>query len=308
MQVGIHHITGITRNPARNVGFYSRDLGLRLIKKTVNFDYAKVWQIYFGNESGLPGTVISFFGWTEASPGRNGAGMASELSLSVPQSAIGYWRQRLSEKQIQHDPPETRFGTTVLPLRDPDGTRLELVATPDVERFPAWSNGEVPPDCAIRGIHGVTLWVENAEPTVNVLTSAFGFRAAGREGNVYRLHCDRLALGATVDVRVASGFPAGQQGGGSIHHVAFRAADDTSQKDIVASLHAQGIRTTDQFDRYYYRSVYFREPGGALFEVATDGPGFAVDESLSELGSVLKLPPWQENLRAEIEAELPPLN
>ncbi len=247
MQVGIHHITGITRNPARNVGFYSRDLGLRLIKKTVNFDYAKVWQIYFGNESGHPGTVFSFFGWTEASPGRNGAGMASELSLSVPQSAIGYWRQRLSEKQIQHDPPEMRFGTTVLPLRDPDGTRLELVATPDVERLPAWSNGEVPPDCAVRGIHGVTLWVENAEPTVNVLTGAFGFCAAGREGNVYRLRCDRLALGATVDVRVASGFPAGRQGGGSIssrrlprcrrcrakgHHCLIACAGHTNHRSI----------------------------------------------------------------------------
>jgi glyoxalase family protein len=308
MQVGIHHITGITRNPGRNVAFYTHDLGLRLIKKTVNFDYPGIWQLYFGNECGHPGTIFSFFAWTEATPGRNGAGMAVEVGLTIPEDAIGYWCQRLVDKKIPHDPPEKRFGATVLPLRDPDGTRLELVATPHAERLPGWSNGDVPADRAVRGLHGVTLWVENPEATVAVLTGAFAFCAKGREGNIHRLSCDRLSLGAVVDIRVAPGLPAGRQGSGSLHHVAFRAADDASQRDIVAALHAQGVRTTDQFDRRYYRSVYFREPGGALFELATDGPGFVVDESLSELGSALKLPQWQEALRAEIEAKLPPLS
>ncbi len=308
MQVGIHHITGITRNPARNLAFYTHELGLRLVKRTVNFDYSGIWQLYFGDERGDPGTILSFFAWTEASAGRNGCGMAVEVGLTVPEAAIEFWQQRLADKGIPHDPPEQRFGATVLPLRDPDGTRLELVGCPLADHLPAWSNGDIPSSCAVRGIHGVTLWVANTGPTINVLTGAFGFATAGREGNTYRFSCTDLSLGAIVDVRSASGLPAGRQGGGSIHHVAFRAANDAAQKDIVASLHAQGVRATDQFDRHYYRSVYFREPGGILFELATEGPGFTIDEPLSALGSALKLPPWQEATRAEVEAKLPLLS
>jgi glyoxalase family protein len=304
---GLHHITAICSEPRKNVAFYTRDLGLRMVKKTVNFDDPGTWHLYFGDETGSPGTVLTFFAWP-LPRGRNGIGMAVETAFAIPESARSYWLKRFKDRGVRHDAPEQRFGETVLPLNDPDGGRLELIATPAVESLPGWSNGDVPAEHAIRGFYGVSLWVGATDPTAKVLTNAFGFRPRGREGNRHRFVATGGPIGGVVDIRTAPNFPAGQQGAGSIHHVAFRAADDRAQTDMVGSLRALGLKTTDQIDRQYFRSIYFREPGGVLFEIATDEPGFTVDEPKEKLGHTIKLPAWYEPKRAEIEAALPPLD
>jgi glyoxalase family protein len=304
---GIHHVTAICRDPKTNIAFYTRNLGLRMVKKTVNFDDPTTWHLYYGDEVGRPGTALTFFAWGELAAGRNGNGMAVETAFVIPAGSLGCWTQRLIEQGVAHDAPEKRFGESVLPLRDPDGMRLALVAVAGAEQIPGWSNADVPAGHAVRGFRGVTLMVGTGEPTAAVLTGTFGFKADGREGNVARYRSGGGKLGTVVDVRAAEGFLAGRQGAGSVHHVAFRAADDAAQADMVAALKAQGLRPTDQINRCYFRSVYFREPGGVLLEIATDDPGFTVDEPKATLGGAIKLPPWYESRRAEIVAALPPL-
>ena len=304
---GIHHVTAICGDPKRNVAFYTCNLGLRLVKKTVNFDDPTTWHLYYGDETGRPGTALTFFAWGERPAGRNGNGMAVETAFIIPEGSLGYWTQRLVAHGIAHDAPEKRFGESVLPLRDPDGMRLALVAVKGADQIPGWSNGDVPVEHAVRGFHGVTLMVGASAPTAQVLTGGFGFKAAGRDGHRHRFLADGDKIGSVVDIRAAEGFLAGRQGTGSVHHVAFRAADDAAQAGMVATLKAQGLHPTDQIDRCYFRSVYFREPGGVLFEIATDDPGFTLDEPRATLGSAIKLPPWYEPRRAEIVAALPPL-
>jgi glyoxalase family protein len=301
---GIHHVTAICRDPKRNVAFYTGTLGLRLVKKTVNFDDPTTWHLYYADEIGRPGTALTFFVWNEFPPGRNGNGMAVETAFAIPRDSLGYWQQRLSEQGIAHDAPQPRFGEGVLALRDPDGMRLALVAVEGADQIPGWSNADVPAQHAVRGFRGVTLMLDAAAPTARVLTDVFGFKIEGRESGLERYRPD--ADGTTV-VDVHTGVVTGYQGAGSVHHVAFRAAGDAAQADMVATLKAQGLRPTDQIDRCYFRSVYFREPGGVLFEIATDDPGFTVDERKEALGSAIKLPPWYEPRRAEIVAALPPL-
>jgi glyoxalase family protein len=309
---GIHHVTAICSNPRKNVAFYTQDLGLRLVKKTVNFDDPGTWHLYYGDETGRPSTALTFFAWGQSSPGRNGNGMAAETAFVIPEGSLGYWTHRLVAQDIPHDALEKRFGESALPLRDPDGMRLALVAVKGAEQIAGWSNGEVPAEHAIRGFHGVTLMVDAGEPTAQVLTRTLGFTADRREGNLARFRANGGRLGQAfpgqiVDVRTAEGFLAGRQGAGSVHHVAFRAADDTAQAQMAATLAAQGLHPTDQRNRCYFRSVYFKEPGGVLFEIATDDPGFTLDEPKETLGSAIKLPPWYEARRAEIVAALPPL-
>lgn len=303
---GIHHVTAICRDPKRNVAFYTGNLGLRLVKKTVNFDDPSAWHLYYGDETGRPGTALTFFVQTEVPAGRNGNGMVVEIGFIIPERSLGYWTQRLVEQHVVHETPEKRFGERVLALRDPDGSRLALIAVRGADQIPGWSNADVPPEHAVRGVRGVTVMVDAGEPTAAVLTETLGFIAVGREGKVARYRAGGGKLGSVVDLRTAEGFLAGRQGAGSVHHVAFRAADDAVQADI-AALKAQGLRPTDQVDRCYFRSVYFREPGGVLLEIATDDPGFTVDEPKETLGEAIKLPPWYEARRAEIVAALPPL-
>jgi glyoxalase family protein len=304
---GIHHVTAICSDPKRNVAFYTRGLGLRLVKKTVNFDDPGTWHLYYGDETGRPGTALTFFAWEQSAPGRNGNGMATETAFVIPEGSLGYWTHRLVEQDIVHDAPERRFGESVLPLRDPDGMRLALVAVKGAGQIPGWSNGDVPAEHAIRGFHGVTLMVDAGERTAQVLTGTLGFTADRREGNLARFRAGGDTLGQIVDVRTAEGFLAGRQGAGSVHHVAFRAADDAAQAQMAAALVAAGLHPTDQRNRCYFRSVYFKEPGGVLFEIATDDPGFTLDEPKETLGGAIKLPPWFESRRAEIVAALPPL-
>ncbi len=304
---GIHHVTAICGDPKQNRAFYSGKLGLRMVKQTVNFDDPTTWHLYYGDESGHPGTALTFFAWGDAPKGRNGLGMAVETAFVVPERSFGYWTARLIELDIPHEAPEKRFGETVVRFTDPDGMRLALVAVKGADALPGWPDGPVPAEHAVRGFHGVTLLVGPAEPTANVLTGAFGFKPAARDGSLQRFVSSGATVGTVVDVRSAEGFLGGRQGVGSVHHVAFRAPDENAQTELAKAVKAQGLAPTGQIDRQYFRSVYFREPGGILFEIATDAPGFTADEPLDKLGSELKLPPWQEAQRARIVAALPPL-
>ncbi len=304
----IHHVTAISGPARRNLDFYTRTLGLRLVKKTVNFDDPSTYHLYYGDETGRPGTILTFFPWEHAAAGRVGVGETQETLFRVPEGAIGYWTHRFVEKGVAHETLQRRFGETVLSFRDPDGLRLALVAVPGIEREPAWSNGEVPADHAVRGFHGVGLLLRDAAPTGAILSDVFGFSEVGREGTTIRFQAKDARMGGIVDIRAAGDFLKGRQGAGSVHHIAFRAADDEAEfamRDRLAENH--GIRTTDQKDRNYFRSLYFREPGGVLFEIATDVPGFAADEPVATLGQAFKLPASFEPQRKEIEAILPAL-
>jgi glyoxalase family protein len=308
MTYGIHHVTAIAGSARRNLDFYTRTLGLRFVKKTVNFDDPSTYHFYYGDEIGQPGTILTFFPWEHVAPGELGVGETQETIFRVPEGSMGYWAHRFLEKGVTHEAIAKRFGETVLLFKDPDGMRLALVAVLGIESEPAWSGGDVPAEHAIRGFHSVSLLLHEAEPTGAILTDVFGFSEIGREGSRVRFKADATEIGGIVDIRVAGDFLRGRQGGGSVHHIAFRAADDETEFAMMRKLaENHGIRTTDQKDRNYFRSLYFREPGGVLFEIATDIPGFAIDEPVSSLGKSLKLPPQYEPRRKDIEAVLPAL-
>jgi glyoxalase family protein len=304
---GIHHVTAISGRADRNLDFHTHVLGLRLVKKTVNFDDPGTYHLYYGDEQGQPGTILTFFPWAHAAAGQLGAGETQETAFRIPAAALGYWTHRLLEKGVTHGASEKRFGDTVLPFTDPDGMRFALVTAPGAEKEKGWSRSDIPAEHAIRGFHGVTLLVHTAAPTVAILTNVLGFREVGRDGGLARYRSD-APLGAHVDLREAGDFPRGRMGRGSVHHVAFRAADDAAQAAMAKKLMADHkMHPTEQKDRNYFRSIYFREPNGILFEIATDQPGFAVDEPAASLGQSLKLPPFLEPRRAELEGKLPPL-
>ncbi|UGV27721.1 ring-cleaving dioxygenase [Rhodopseudomonas boonkerdii] len=304
---GIHHVTAIAGPALRNFDFYTRALGLRFVKKTVNFDDPGTYHFYYGDETGRPGTILTFFPWEHAAPGRGGVGQTQQTAFRVPASSLGYWTHRFIEQGIAHEALEKRFGESVLPFADPDGMSLALVGVADAASEAGWSNGDIPAEHAIRGFHGVTLLLEKAEKTSAILTDVFGFKEVAREGSIIRLAGDARE-GAVVDIYEAGGFLPGRQGRGSVHHVAFRAKDDAEQAEMSRKLvEVHGQHVTEQKDRNYFRSVYFREPGGVLFEIATDVPGFAVDEPVESLGEHLKLPAFLEKHRGDIERVLPPL-
>jgi len=304
---GIHHVTAIAGKPAHNLEFYARVLGLRFVKKTVNFDDPGTYHFYYGDEIGSPGTILTFFPWEHAAAGRGGVGLTTTTTFRVPQTSIAYWTHRLIDKGVQHEAPARSFGEPILSFTDPDGMRLALVGTTTLADEPTWSNGDIAQEHAVRGFHGVTLMLETAAPTGAVLTDVLGFNEEGKDGSTIRYRANRQA-GGVVDVRQAPGFLRGRMGRGSVHHVAFRASDDAEQRDMAAKLvRDHGLYPTDQKDRQYFRSIYFHEPGGVLFEIATDAPGFTIDEPLTDLGKGLKLPPFLEPRRRELEAILPEL-
>ena len=305
-QNGIHHVTAIAGPAQRNLDFYTGTLGLRLVKKTVNFDDPSTYHLYFGDTNGRPGTVLTFFPWQHAAPGRLGIGETQETVFRVPEGAIGYWAHRLVARGVAHEAPRKRFGETILAFTDPDGMRLALAAVPGIESEPAWTGSDVLVEHAIRGFHGVSLLLGQTAPTGAILTDVFGFAEVGREGTTTRYKVEGTPMGNVVDLREAGDFLKGRSGAGTVHHVAFRAADDAVQAEMVDRLaRNHGIRTTEQKNRDYFRAVYFREPGGVLFEIATDDPGFAVDEPADSLGQALKLPHFLEPRREAIEAALP---
>jgi len=304
---GIHHVTAIAGDPIKNLDFYTRDLGLRFVKKTVNFDDPSTYHFYYGNETGSPGTILTFFPWATARAGRRGVGETSQTAFRVPLRSIEYWTQRFIDKGIPHQALEKRFGEPVLCFTDSDGMALALVGVADAENEPG-SSGEIPSEHTIRGFQGVTLLLDSAEKTAAILTDVFGFHEVAREGSLTRFAAPGDANGSVVDIHEAKGLLRGDQGRGSVHHIAFRAADDAQQAQMAEKLvRTHGRHPTEQKDRNYFRSIYFREPGHVLFEIATDIPGFAVDEPVETLGRDLKLPKFLEARRKEIEAALPVL-
>jgi glyoxalase family protein len=306
VQNGIHHITAIAGPAQRNLDFYTRVLGLRLVKKTVNFDDPGTYHFYFGDEAGQPGTILTFFPWAHAASGRLGVGETQETVFRVPEASIGYWTKRLAEKGVAYEMPEKRFGETVIAVKDPDGMRLALVAVPGIESEAAWIADVIPAEHAIRGFHSASLLVAQAARTGAILTDIFGFTEVAREGSVIRYTAGDTALGGIIDLREDVNGARGRSGAGTVHHIAFRAASDAVQAEMVRKLaQNHGIRATGQKNRDYFRAVYFREPNGILFEIATDDPGFAVDEPAESLGQALKLPRFLEPKREKIEAVLP---
>jgi glyoxalase family protein len=302
---GIHHVTAIAGEPQRNVDFYAGLLGLRLVKKTVNFDDPETYHLYYGDGAGTPGSIMTFFPWGDASRGRIGAGQLTVTSFSVPAASLGYWAERLVEGGVRFEKPEERFGETVLRFPDPDGLRLELVAAGE-DRREGWAGGPAPADHAVRGFHHVTLVVADPSRTAKLMTDTLGFRQTGEADGRIRCEAGEGGPGNTVDLVDGTGFPRGTIGVGTVHHVAFRVSDVETQLELRKKISSLGYNVTRVLDRNYFRSIYFREPGGVLFEIATDPPGFAVDEE--HLGESLKLPPWLESRRGRLEEVLPSLH
>ncbi len=311
---GIHHISAIASNPQRNLDFYVGVLGLRLVKRTVNFDDPTTYHLYFGDNAGRPGSLLTFFPWPNAKRGRQGAGQAAVTSLGIAPSSVGFWLDQLLKHRVEFEPPVARFDDEkVIAFRDPDGMLLELVAHPSVEVQEGWTSGVIPAEHSIRGVYSVTLWQEELTQTANLLTNRLGFRAIREQGSIYRFaphqkdntKPESRSFETILDIRVVPGLWQGALGAGIVHHIAFRAESPEHQLQVRDKLAADGYDVTEQLDRDYFRSVYFREPGGVLFELATDGPGFTIDEPLDRLGSTLQLPAWLEPRRFEVEALLP---
>ncbi len=304
---GIHHVTAIASDPQRNVDFYTRVLGLRLVKLTVNFDDPGTYHTYFGDVTGGPGTAMTFFPWPGARRGRIGNGQVAATAFAVPVGSLGYWQQRLKELGVPTSQIESRFDAEVLPLADPDGLRLELVAGAPAPAATPWLSGGVPAEHAISGFHSVTIWAARLEPTAAILSQTLGVRPAGEAGSRSRFEMSGDRPGTIVDVLHRPGEPLGSGGAGTVHHVAYRTPNDDEQLAWLRAIAAAGYNVTPVQDRQYFHSIYFREPGGVLFEIATDTPGFTLDEPLEKLGTAIKLPPWFEPQRAQIERILPKL-
>lgn len=305
--LGIHHVTAIASDAQKNVDFYTNVLGLRLVKKTVNFDDPQTYHLYYGDEVGNPGTILTFFPWSSlAHKGRKGTGQGSAFSFSVPQGSLDFWKARLKKVNVSFVEPTKRFDEEVLTLLDHDEFEIELVANSNDMRN-GWDNGEIPATVAIRGFHSVTVSEQQLTPTAGFMQAALGFEKVTEEGNRHRYEVGAGGSGTYVDVLVQPDIRRGTMGAGIIHHLAFRVPDDEAQLKVRDSLFEAHHNVTDVADRQYFKSIYFHEPEGFLFEVATEPPGFTLDESKEELGTNLKLPPWLEQRRRAIEQALPPL-
>ena len=300
---GIHHVTAIAGDPQKNVDFYVGVLGLHLVKQTVNFDDPGSYHFYYGDAQGSPGTLLTFFAWPRGHRGRPGLGQVTAISLSVASDALDFWRDRLAAHGVTVGETETRFGETVLPFHDPDGLRLELVPVASDARR-GWTDGPVPADHAIRGVHAVTLPERSPSRTAALMTDTLGFQSVQTESDWTRY---TLADGTFADVQAAPGLSPGQIAVGNIHHVAWRTPDDAQQGEWLREIAGLGLGVSPVMDRDYFHSIYFRESGGILFEIATDSPGFATDEPPETLGTHLKLPAQYESDRPQIEAGLPPI-
>ncbi len=314
---GIHHVTAITSDAQRNIDFYTNNLGLRFVKLTVNQDDPTSYHLYYGDELGRPGTILTFFHWPDAPRGHRGTSEVVATSFLIPENSINYWIDRFKSKQIEFRGPYKRFDDEqVITLYDPDGLELELVAHQSAEdrSVNVWKEGLIPAEQAIRGFHSVTLSEEGYERTASVLTDELGFMPTRQDGSRFRyeIHNGDAASpgeesrGANiVDVLC---LPYTQQaviGIGSVHHVAWRTPTDEQQMLLRRNIVRAGLNATPVIDRFYFHSVYFREPGGVLFEIATNPPGFMIDEKLEELGTHLVLPPWLESMRKDLEKVLP---
>lgn len=306
--LGLHHITAIAMNAQRNYDFYTKVLGLRLVKKTVNFDDPGTYHFYYGNELGSPGTILTFFPWEGIRQGRNGTGMITEIRYAVPPRSLEFWSARFKQFGVEQEGTKKLFGEDCLSFRDPDGLKLQLVvpALPD-DRAP-WVTPEIQEAAAIRGFHSILLKLARKEATAAILTEVFGYELKETEGNSYRYQSSAINSANIVDIEETLQHIPGVNAGGTNHHVAFRVKDDIILMKFREKVLARGLTITEKIDRNYFYSLYFREPGGVLFELATDNPGFGIDEPVQELGRHLKLPAQYEESRKEIEQVLPVLH
>lgn len=303
---GIHHVTAIASDAQRNVDFYTGLLGLRLVKKTVNFDDPAAYHLYYGDETGAPGSIVTFFYWPGfASRGRVGSGQMTAITFAAPAASLGYWQERLAIRGVSVA-RTTRFGEDVLAFADPDEIPLEIVGVAADERR-GWTGADIPAEHALRGLHTAELSVRDAAATTRLLTDTMGYRHVRTEGNRSRFEAGPGGPGRYVDVIADPSRAGGRGGSGTIHHIAWRVADDADELAMQERLQQAGLHVSPVRDRNYFRSIYYRERNGILFEIATDVPGFAIDETVEALGSTLKLPVQFEPYRADIESELPML-
>lgn len=300
---GIHHITALAGDAQRNADFYVKSLGMRLVKKSVNQDDPGTYHLFYGNANGSPGSGLTFFPWPMAKQGKRGLGEAVKVALSVPDGSINYWAEHFGEEGIDFDGPYDRFGQQAIGFKDPDLLQLELVFDEKAGQLPGWKKGTVPAEHGIRGFRGTSLRLKETEPTAKVLTEVFGFRETESSGNETHFTTD-APIGGSVIIEEGEEKPSAN-GRGIIHHVAFRAKDDDEQKQMRQKVIEMGLHPTEVIDRHWFHSIYFQSPGGVLFEIATDGPGFDVDEDADKLGQKLILPPWLESRREMIEKRLP---
>lgn len=307
--LGIHHITAIASDAKRNYDFYSGVLGLRLVKKTVNFDDPETYHFYFGDEVGTPGTILTFFPWgNRVKQGRRGTRQVTEIGYSVPAGSLDFWKNRLEANNVLYNNPAEKFGEQYLTFLDPDGLKFELTVPSKADTRTPWTTDEIDAAHAIQGFHHISITTTKIDATARILTDVFGYRLLKQEVNRYRFVTDAVAQAALVDLVEAPGEAEGVVAGGSVHHVAFRVHDEATLMHFREKVIAQGLHITEKIDRNYFYSLYFREPGGVLFEIATDNPGFATDETVAELGSGLKLPTQYERYREQLEKVLPQLD
>lgn len=307
VMAGFHHVTAIASDAQRTLDFYVKVLGQRLVKQTVNFDAPQVYHFYFADGAGSPGTVLTFFPWANARVGRRGVGETASVAYGAPRGALEFWRDRFAHEGVAIVADEVRFGEALLAVLDPDGMRVELVEVADAPEVVVWDKSPVPVEAALRGFHSVTLQVRDAEASAVVLRENFGWSLLGQEGNRIRYGVEGNVPGRFVELLETPDAAHAVEGAGSVHHVAFRTPDDAAEALWREALLADRFDVTPVRDRSYFHSIYFREPNGVLYEIATDAPGFATDESVDELGGSLKLPEWLEARRAEIVARLAPI-
>jgi glyoxalase family protein len=303
---GLHHITAIAGDPQENLDFYTGVLGLRLVKKSINQDAPDTYHLFFADRDGNPGTDLTFFPWPAMTPARPGAGMATEVTFAIPKGSFSYWQNRLQEAGLETE-TEQRFGDTHLVFSDPHGLGLALTESDDARDVRPWENSPVPAGQQLRGMHNVRFLVRELKFTQLLLTDILGFSRLGQENGWVRFGVEGGTSGKLVEVKADSTLRLGRWGTGGIHHIAWRVTDTDEEMSVREQVMRLGLSPSPQIDRFWFKSVYFKEPGGVLFELATDGPGFARDEDPDKLGETLILPPWYEEKRAQIEAGLPKL-
>jgi glyoxalase family protein len=305
---GLHHVTAIASDPQRNLDFYIGLLGLRLVKRTVNFDDPGTYHFYFGDARGTPGTILTFFSWPGARRGHRGVGQIEATAFAISPDSVGYWLDRFKEQHVTAEKTSARFGEEVIRFTDPDGLLLELVTSDSIAQVESQADSTVPAEHSLRGFHSVSAALEGYERTAQLLTESFGYRLVKESGNRFRFVApSESGPGRIVDLLCMPDSRAGHVAAGSVHHIAFRAKDDNEQLQWREHLVELGYNVTPVIDRTYFHSIYFREPGGILFEIATEPPGFTLDEPIEDLGSKLRLPTWMEAARPQIEQVLPPI-
>lgn len=305
--LGLHHITAIADNAKRNLDFYTQVLGVRMVKKTVNFDDPGTYHFYFGNETGTPGTILTFFPWEGIGQGTNGSGMATHIGYSVPKGSLEFWNNRLKDFNVNVEEGEI-FGEKMIAFKDPDGLQLQFIEPAGDDNRKVWTTDDIKDENALKGFHNVTLTLKRAEPTIKVLTDLLGYDLQKQEGERYRFATDAIDTANLIDIIENDKTPTGRNAAGTNHHIAFRVKDDNILMEYREKALSAGLSITPKINRDYFYSLYFREPGGVLFEIATDNPGFTVDEPLDELGTNLKLPAQYEGMRSKIEGVLPKLS